>query len=202
MVAHELCVPPLKQQRQKLTTRTGRIHHHTSITKETVMILKIFISLCAAAALVVIGMQVDRPAKNDSNDQSKHFSTMFPLPDSVQAILTVACYDCHSNNTRYPWYAEVQPVGQWIDDHIRHGKKDLNFSEFASYRPRRQYIKIEQIEEMVSEQLMPIPDYLRMHDDARLTDAQKQTLFAWVKATRDSMKHFYHPDSLKGRPRQ
>lgn len=166
------------------------------------MVTRFILHILAAAALVFIGMQFDRPVKNDSNDQSKHFSTMFPLPDSVQAILTVACYDCHSNSTRYPWYADIQPVGSMIDDHIRHGKKDLNFSEFASYRPRRQFIKMGQIEELVTENLMPIPDYLKMHDDARLSDAQKQTLFAWVRSTRDSMKNLYHPDSLKSRPRQ
>lgn len=165
------------------------------------MILRILLYIAAAALLVFIGKQFDRPEKNNSNDQSKHIRTVFPLPDSVEAIFSVACYDCHSNNTRYPWYAEIQPVGAWIADHVRHGKKDLNFSEFASYRARRQLIKMEQIEELVSENLMPIADYLKMHDDARLSDAQKQTLFIWARATRDSIKHLYHPDSLKSRPR-
>jgi hypothetical protein len=165
------------------------------------MISRFLLHFLAAAALVFIGMQFDRPVKNDSNDQAKHFTTMFPIPDSVQAILTVACYDCHSNSTRYPWYAEIQPVGKWMDEHIRNGKKELNFSLFASYRPRRQFHKMEEVEEMVGENSMPIPDYLKMHEDARLTDVQKQTLITWARTTRDSMKKYFHPDSLKARPR-
>jgi hypothetical protein len=166
------------------------------------MIKRIVFSLFAAALLLAVGKQFDRPVKNDSNDQTKHIATLFPVPDSVETILRTACYDCHSNNTRYPWYSEIQPVGLWMDDHVRHGKKDLNFSEFASYRPRRQFRKMEEVEELVRDGLMPIPDYLKMHDDAVLNESQRQTLFAWVRSTRDSMKNLYHPDSLKARPRK
>jgi hypothetical protein len=166
------------------------------------MIRRILYYAAAAGLFLLVGMQFDRPMKNDSNDQSKHFSTQFPLPDSVESILRTACYDCHSNATRYPWYAEIQPIGKWIDGHIREGKKEINFSEFASYRPRRQYHKMEEVQEMVQDSLMPIPSYLLMHHDASLSAAQQQLLFAWVKTTRDSMKNFYHPDSLKARKRQ
>ncbi|MCK9410126.1 MAG: heme-binding domain-containing protein [Bacteriovoracaceae bacterium] len=166
------------------------------------MIQRYFFSLIAVTLLVFTGMQFDRPVKNNSNDQSKHLSTLYIVPDSVKLILQVACYDCHSNNTRYPWYAEIQPVGTWMGEHIRKGKKDFNFSEFASYRPRRQYRKLEELRELVQENEMPIPDYVRMHSDARLSGMQKQTLFAWITATHDSMKKVFHPDSLKDRPRR
>jgi hypothetical protein len=165
------------------------------------MIRRILYYTAAAGLLLLLGMQFDRPAKNDSNDQSKHFSTQFPIPDSVETILRAACYDCHSNSTRYPWYAEIQPIGIWMDGHIREGKKEINFSEFAAYRPRRQYHKMEEVQEMVQDSLMPLPSYLRMHGDAVLTEVQKNTLFAWVSTTRDSMRNFYHPDSLRARKR-
>jgi hypothetical protein len=155
-----------------------------------------------AVLLVAVGAQFFRPEKNNSNDQTKHLSTLYPLPDSVEAILTVACYDCHSNNTRYPWYAEIQPVGWKLNDHIQYGKKDLNFSEFASYPARRQYRKLKEIGELVEENAMPLPDYLRMHKDAVLTQQQKETLYAWVKATRDTIAAHTPADSLKPRPRQ
>ncbi|MFA6469671.1 MAG: heme-binding domain-containing protein [Bacteroidota bacterium] len=161
------------------------------------MFKKVFRFIILAAGIVFLGMQVDRPAKNISNDQSKHLSTVFAIPESVDSILTVACYDCHSNNTRYPWYAEFQPVGQWLDGHIRLGKKELNFSEFASYRPRKQYHKLEEIEEMVKDNLMPLSDYTIMHHDARLSDNQKSLLIAWTKTIQDSLKLIHHPDSLK-----
>ncbi len=150
-----------------------------------------------AVLLVIVGAQFFRPEKNNSNDQTNHLSTLYPLPDSVESILKVACYDCHSNNTRYPWYAEIQPVGWRLNDHIQSGKKDLNFSEFASYRIRRQYRKLQEIRELVEESDMPLPDYLRMHKDAILSQPQKEILFAWVKATRDTIAAHTPADSLK-----
>ena len=165
------------------------------------MLTKILKIVFAVLCVVIIGVQFNRPVKNNSNDQSRHLSTLYPLPDSIDAILTAACYDCHSNNTRYPWYAEIQPVGLWMDGHIRHGKGDLNFSEFSDYSPRKQFRRLEQAQKMVDNKEMPLPSYTIIHKDAVLTDPQKQTLFAWINATRDSMKARFHPDSLKGRRR-
>lgn len=165
------------------------------------MVKRLFLYSLAGAVVVFLGMQFSRPEQNLSNDQTQHLSTLYPLPDSVQAILTVACYDCHSNLTRYPWYASFQPVAGMMDQHIRHGKKDLNFSEFVTYRPRKQYRRMEQIAEMVKENEMPIPSYLSMHKDAILTDGQKEVLYRWVEATRDSMRKVFPEDSLKMRKR-
>lgn len=165
------------------------------------MVKKLIVYVLAALLIVFIGMQFDRTVKNNSNDQTKHISTLYILPDSVEAILSTACYDCHSNNTRYPWYAEVQPIGRWLNDHIQQGKKELNFSEFASYRPRRQFHKLEEVVEMVKENSMPLSSYTIMHNDAVLNDGQKALLYSWVSATHDSMKLAFHPDSLKARRR-
>src|SRR6476659_8641049 len=96
--------------------------------------------------IIFVLIQFIRPEKNRSEGKGPNdISTLYPVPDSVESILKVACYDCHSNNTRYPWYAEIQPVAWWLNGHIVDGKKDLNFSEFAKYRIRKQYIKFEQI---------------------------------------------------------
>ena len=162
---------------------------------------RILLYVLAAIIIVSVGLQFDRPLKNNVNDQSKHLSTLYHLPDSVESILKVACYDCHSNNTRYPWYFEVQPVGLWLNGHIQDGKKDLNFSEFASYRPRRQFRKLEQAEELIKDNKMPIRSYTFMHKDAILTESQKNLLYAWITVTRDSMKTIFPPDSLKARKR-
>lgn len=165
------------------------------------MLKRIVLVVVAVAVIVLVVAQFIRPPRNNSNDQSKHLSTLYPLPDSVQAILTVACYDCHSNNTRYPWYAEIQPVGWWLNDHIQHGKGDLNFSEFAAYRPRKQFRRLEQTAEMVKNNEMPLPAYTIIHKEAILNDGQKQILFSWVNAVRDSMKLHFPADSLKSRRR-
>ena len=90
--------------------------------------------------LVFIGIQFFRPAKNKSEGISANdITAKYAVPDDVKAILKTSCYDCHSNNTNYPWYSNIQPVAWWLKDHIDEGKRELNFSEFASYRIGRQY---------------------------------------------------------------
>ena len=70
--------------------------------------------------LVFIIIQFIRPAKNKSEGISNNdISKIYPVPENVQAILKTSCYDCHSNNTVYPWYASIQPVSWWLDDHIQ-----------------------------------------------------------------------------------
>lgn len=146
-------------------------------------------------AFIVI--QFFRPTKNKSEGIGPDDITkLYAVPQDVQAILKTSCYDCHSNNTMYPWYAEVQPVAWWLNDHIVDGKKDLNFSEFAKYRIRKQYRKLEEINELVKENEMPLDSYLWIHKNAKLNDQQKLTLATWVQAVRDTIRANHHPDSL------
>ena len=159
---------------------------------------KIFKRLFFVLLLAFIVIQFFRPAKNKAEGMSKNdITTLHAVPEDVQSVLKTSCYDCHSNNTVYPWYAEVQPVAWWLNDHVQDGKKDLNFSEFASYRPRRQYRKLEEINELVKENEMPLNSYLWIHKDAKLSDQQKLTLANWVNAVRDTMKAHYPIDSLE-----
>jgi hypothetical protein len=145
---------------------------------------------------VLLLAQLYRPARNLSNDQSHHISTRFPVSSEVEAILQPACYDCHSNLTRYPWYANIQPVASWLAHHVDEGKSELNFSEFTKRRPAVQNHKLEEIIEMVKDGSMPLNSYTWTHHDARLTDAQKQTLVAWAQAGMDSLAARYPADSL------
>jgi hypothetical protein len=119
------------------------------------------------------------------------------MPQNVQQILKTSCYDCHSNNTVYPWYSNIQPVAWWLKDHIDEGKRELNFSEFATYRIGRQYRKLEEINGEVKENKMPLESYTLIHSDAKLSDEQKLTLATWVTTLRDSIKAQYPEDSLK-----
>jgi len=157
-------------------------------------ILKIVLAVLLGAFVVI---QFFRPAKNISAvEQPYDITTKFTIPADVQPILKNSCYDCHSNNTRYPWYAEVQPAGWLLDDHIRDGKRSLNFSEFTSYRLARQYNKLEEIGDMVYDDKMPLQSYLLLHTDAKLSREQKEKVFAWVDAARAHMEALYPPDSL------
>lgn len=146
--------------------------------------------------------QFIRPAKNLSNDLTHDIAQKYPVPDSVQAILKVACNDCHTNYTVYPWYAEVQPVAVWLANHVNEGKEHLNFSNFTARKIAIQNHKFEEIIEMVREGKMPLASYTWIHRDAILNDAQKQTLIHWAQTQMDSLKAQYPADSLVLRRKQ
>ena len=155
--------------------------------------------------LVFIVIQFFRPAKNIADGISANDITkIYAVPQDVQAVLKTSCYDCHSNNTYYPWYNNIQPVAWWLADHVNEGKRELNFSEFASYRIGRQYRKLEEINEQVKEGEMPLESYTLIHGDAKLNEQQKLSLASWVTTLRDSIKAQYPEDSLKRpqRPQQ
>src|SRR2546430_458063 len=88
-------------------------------------------------------IQFIQPARNKNGQVLQtDITRIVTVPPTIKAILETACYDCHSNNTRYPWYANIQPGGWWLAKHIRDGKDEINFSEFGSYSPRRQANKL------------------------------------------------------------
>lgn len=140
--------------------------------------------------------QAFRPDKNKSGDTTNSIGKTYSIPHDVQMILAKACNDCHSNNTRYPWYAEVQPVAWWIGNHVKDGKRHLNFDEFGSYRIGKQYKKLDECMDELKEEGMPLESYEFIHKDADLTDAEKQTLINWCTSIRDSIKAKYPADSL------
>jgi hypothetical protein len=146
-------------------------------------------------ALIVI--QFFQPKKNVAGAPSPNqIDAALSVPDDVKKVLQTSCYDCHSNNTAYPWYSRVQPVGWWLQHHVNEGKSELNFDEFGSYRLRRQYHKLEEIIEQVKKGEMPLSSYTLIHGDAKLSAAQQVMLTNWAAAQMDSMKARYPIDSL------
>ena len=146
--------------------------------------------------VILLGMQFIRPAKNRSGESKNDIATKYPVPDEVLAILKPACLDCHSNTTRYPWYAEIQPVGMWLADHVKEGKQHLNFSEFTSRKVAVQNHKFEEIIENVKEGEMPLPSYTWTHKDAVLSPEQRAVITSWAQAMMDTLKQQYPADSL------
>ncbi|MEP7107481.1 MAG: heme-binding domain-containing protein [Ferruginibacter sp.] len=156
------------------------------------------LGLFMLATLIII--QFFHPEKNVSTSfplVANDISSAYHVPDNVQKILQTSCFDCHSNNTKYPWYSKIQPVAWWLADHIKEGKKELDFSEFASYRIGRQYKKLEEINEQIKEGEMPLTSYTLIHTNAKLDEQQKLSIANWVTALRDSIKAHYPEDSLK-----
>ena len=147
--------------------------------------------------IVFVVVQFFRPEKNISLDaEAHHISQKFSVPEDVRQILSTSCYDCHSNNTRYPWYYSVQPVAWWLRNHVTEAKQHLNFDEFASYRLRKQYHEFEEIIEMIDENEMPLPSYTLIHRNAALSQEQKERIIAWSNLCMEVMKMTYPADSL------
>lgn len=146
-------------------------------------------------ALVII--QFIHPKRNKKEGTQPNFiGNVYAIPGDAKAILEKACYDCHSNNTRYPWYTNIQPVHWWLNKHIVDGKKNINYDEYTNRPLRYQYHKMEETIEMVKDSIMPIKSYKWTHKDARLTGAERNVLIAWANSIMDTMKARYPPDSL------
>jgi len=161
------------------------------------MIKKILKWTFLVLLILFIAIQFYRPARNKATGPfANDITNKYSMPADVKTILKASCYDCHSNNTEYPWYAEIQPVRWWLDGHINDGKKDLNFDEYLSYSIRKQYKRMDDVVELVKEDKMPIKSYLWIHKYAKLNDQQKLTVSNWANAIRDSIKANYPPDSL------
>ncbi|MBL7827742.1 MAG: heme-binding domain-containing protein [Saprospiraceae bacterium] len=145
---------------------------------------------------ILLIAQFIRPAKNQSGDAPGDLTSKYKVPDEVMALLKPACYDCHSNYTRYPWYAEIQPVGWWLAQHVNEGKKHLNFSTFTNRKVAIQNHKFEEIIEMVKEGEMPMASYTWTHRDAILSKEQQSLITGWAQSMMDSLKNQYPADSL------
>lgn len=132
--------------------------------------------------VIIIGIQFIRPVRNESaaitaNDISQHYYVSAEVND----ILKRACNDCHTNNTIYPWYTNIQPIGWWMQKHVDDGKRNLNFNEFGAYKPKDQDHAMEEIIEVIEHNEMPLNSYLWMHGDAKLSEEDKTTLTDWAK---------------------
>lgn len=137
-----------------------------------------------AALVILVVIQFIKPERNLSGNTQNDISKAYPVPDKVKVILETACYDCHSNKTVYPWYANIQPVAWWLSDHVNDGKKHLNFNEFMTYNAKRQHHKLEEIDETVMEGEMPMSSYTWIHKEADLSEDQKAVLVQWTKDLR------------------
>lgn len=146
--------------------------------------------------VILLLLQAYRPAKNDSNKIDNDISKSYAVPVDVKQILAKACNDCHSNNTTYPWYNNIQPVGIWLANHVNDGKRHLNFNEFNSYQIARQFKKLDECIEEIKEGEMPLESYTWIHKESKLNDQEKQKLFDWCTSVRDSIKARYPADSL------
>jgi hypothetical protein len=133
-------------------------------------------------------MKFIRPVHNKSGQVlMTDISKVITIPDTVLTLLKNACYDCHSNNTYYPLYSNIQPMGWLMAYHIKQAKSQLNFSEFGSYSQRRQLSKLDGIANSIKDNIMPLPSYRMMHKNAQLSADEKSLLINWAQQSIDSL---------------
>ena len=145
--------------------------------------LKILKWLALVVVIVLIGLQFVRPARtNPAVDQSQTIHARLQVNPQVAAIMDRACQDCHSNNTRWPWYSNVAPVSWFVIDHVNHARSHLNFSEWGSLDNRQAVKKLEEICEEVEDGVMPLESYTYIHWSAKLSPEDKKALCEWTAA--------------------
>ena len=158
------------------------------------MLKKILLVLLALFIII----QFIHPKRNRAEGpQPNYIGNIHPIPADVEVILEKACNDCHSNNSKYPWYAKIQPVDWWMTRHINEGKGHLNFDEYSNRPLRYQYHKMEEVIEMVKEGEMPLDSYTWTHKDAILTEQEKTAITNWAQSILNTMESKYPIDSLK-----
>ncbi len=130
------------------------------------------------------------PTKLNQSDYipKSDFTEVFEVPENINTILQTSCYDCHSNNTDYPWYNRVQPFSWYLNDHIEKGKEELNFSEFGDYSSRRQRSKLRSISSQVEDGKMPLSSYTLIHWDAKLSYREKEEFITWTDSIAMELK--------------
>ena len=150
--------------------------------------MKLLKRILLVLLIVFIAIQFVQPARNKAGRVLEtDISKTVNIPDSVELVLKNACYDCHSNNTVYPWYVNLQPMGWLMANHIKEGKAELNLSEFGSYSSRRQVSKLTGIANSIKEGIMPISSYTWMHKNARLSGDEKTRIINWTLQAKDSI---------------
>ena len=117
----------------------------------------------------------------DNVNEKEDFLALTKAPVEVEELIKNSCYDCHSNQTKYPWYANIAPVSWYIESHINEAKHHLNFSKWNSYSLKKSNHKLEECVEEIEDHKMPTSNYVLMHSQAQLTKEQITTLANWFK---------------------
>jgi hypothetical protein len=142
-----------------------------------------------ALLFVLIVAQFFGPEKNEGDLTSLAiFIEETNPPEEVHKIMKSSCFDCHSNSSNYPWYSNITPVNYWMADHVKEGKKELNFSKWGEYSLKKKEHKMEEFYEQVEKKEMPLDSYTWTHSEANLTDAQIKQIVDWGKGVQTNYK--------------
>ncbi|MCK9996617.1 MAG: heme-binding domain-containing protein [Candidatus Krumholzibacteria bacterium] len=137
---------------------------------------KLIISAAVLAALILLIQLVPVEQTNPPVEAD------LVAPAPVKDILRRACYDCHSHETRWPWYGRVAPFSWWLAEHVTDGRADLNFSRWPIFDFEARELMLRDIEKQLMDGTMPLGSYVLGHREARLSDRDREVLLEWVRA--------------------
>ena len=137
-------------------------------------------------ALVVIQFFPRNRNQSESVPETD-FMSVNTVPANIQNMIEISCYDCHSNNTEYPWYNRVQPVAWFLEDHIKEGKAELNFNEWGEYSDRRKNSKLRSIISQVEDDEMPLDSYTFIHRDAKFSESEKKEIIKYLTKLKNNL---------------
>ncbi len=141
------------------------------------------VGLIVIIFILLVIQLVPRDQNQSASKSVNDITTVYKVPGNVQLIFKQSCYDCHSNNTNYPFYAHFQPLRYIMDMHVRNGKEELNFNEFGTYSARKKRSKLRAISTSLDEGSMPLPSYLLIHRAAKQDTA---TIHSWIRKINDA----------------
>ena len=134
-------------------------------------------------SLLFLGAQVHRPDRtNPAVDERRTLRANTRMTPEVESILRRSCNDCHSSETVWPWYSNVAPASWFLKWHVDEGRRELSFSEWATYAKRKRERKLHEMCGQVESGAMPLQSYLPLHPGARLSDEDKRVLCEWTRA--------------------
>ena len=143
--------------------------------------MKIVKIITLVLLVAFVGIQFIPTTRNQSDlIPETDFMLVNKVPETIQKKLQVSCYDCHSNNTKYPWYNKIQPVTWFLENHIEEGKAELNFNEWDSLSNRRKKSKLRSIIKQIESGEMPLESYTLIHKDATFTEAEAEEMISYI----------------------
>lgn len=137
--------------------------------------------LLALAVIFIVIQFIPAGIPANKPDDEKSITTTGLAGDSVLSVLRRSCFDCHSNQVQFPWYARVAPSSWFLAGHIKNGKSHLNFSEWEAYSKRKKIGLLEDVREEIESGGMPLKSYLIIHTDARLNAGDISALSDWTE---------------------
>jgi hypothetical protein len=144
---------------------------------------KLFKIAFVVLILAFVVIQFFRPERTTTEVYGEnHIIKIMNVPDNVHRILKRSCFDCHSNHTIWPWYSNIAPVSWLVAQDVNNGRKKMNFSEWGKIPESKREARLQAICDQIKDDNMPLPKYLIIHRDAKLTPPDKDILCMWVES--------------------